>query len=85
MRWAIIGVTIAFLVVFVVVPLVNVFAQAFSRGLVAYIAAIGNPDALAAIRLTLIVAAISVLLNLVFGRGCRLGSSPNTNSPARAC
>jgi sulfate transport system permease protein len=67
MRWAIIGITIAFLTLFVLVPLANVFAQAFSKGLDAYFTAIGNPDALAAIELTLIVAAISVGLNLVFG------------------
>ena len=67
MRWAIIGITIAFLTLFVLVPLINVFAQAFSKGLDAYFAAISNPDALAAIELTLIVAAISVGLNLVFG------------------
>jgi sulfate transport system permease protein len=67
MRWAIIGITIAFLTLFVLVPLANVFAQAFSKGLDAYFAAISNPDALAAIQLTLIVAAISVGLNLVFG------------------
>jgi len=67
MRWAIIGITIAFLTLFVVIPLINVFAQAFSKGLEAYVAAIGNADALAAIKLTLIVAAISVGLNLVFG------------------
>jgi sulfate transport system permease protein len=67
MRWGIIGITIAFLTLFVVVPLLNVFAQALSKGLDAYVAAIGSPDALAAIELTLIVAAISVGLNLVFG------------------
>ena len=67
MRWAIIGITIVFLTLFIVVPLANVFAQALSKGVEAYIAAIGNPDALAAIQLTLIVAAISVGLNLVFG------------------
>jgi sulfate transport system permease protein len=67
MRWAIIGISIAFLTLFVLVPLANVFAQAFSKGLDAYLAAIRNPDALAAIQLTLIVAAISVGLNLVFG------------------
>src|SRR6188472_3169564 len=60
MRWAIIGITIAFLTLFVVVPLLNVFAQAFSKGLEAYVAAIGNPDALAAIKLTLIVAAWAI-------------------------
>jgi sulfate/thiosulfate transport system permease protein len=67
MRWAIIAITIVFLILFIVAPLANVFAQAFSKGLEAYIAAIRNPDALAAIQLTLIVAAISVALNLVFG------------------
>jgi sulfate/thiosulfate transport system permease protein len=67
MRWTIIGITVAFLIVFIVIPLLNVFAQAFSRGLGAYISAIGQPDAVAAIRLTLIVAAISVALNMVFG------------------
>ena len=67
MRWAIIAITIVFLILFIVAPLANVFAQAFSKGLEAYIVAIRNPDALAAIQLTLVVAAISVALNLVFG------------------
>jgi sulfate transport system permease protein len=67
MRWAIIGIAIAFLALFIVVPLVNVFAQALSKGFVAYFAAIRNPDAVAAIELTLLAAAISVGLNLVFG------------------
>ncbi len=48
-------------------PLVAVFHQAFARGLGPYFGALTNPDALAAIRLTLLVAAISVSLNLVFG------------------
>ena len=56
-----------FLAVFVVLPLVVVFAQAFSRGVGAYVAALSDPEALSAIRLTLCVAAISVGLNLVFG------------------
>jgi sulfate/thiosulfate transport system permease protein len=67
MRWGIIGVATAFLTLFIVIPLVNVFAQAFSKGLMPFFSAIGNPDAIAAISLTLIVAAISVALNLVFG------------------
>jgi sulfate/thiosulfate transport system permease protein len=45
MRWAIIGIAIAFLTIFVVVPLLNVFAQALSKGLDAYVAAIEHPDA----------------------------------------
>jgi sulfate transport system permease protein len=55
------------LTVFVVLPLVVVFAQAFSKGIGAYFAALSDPEALSAIRLTLMVAAISVGLNLVFG------------------
>ncbi|MCP3461302.1 sulfate ABC transporter permease subunit CysW [Bradyrhizobium sp. CCGUVB23] len=66
-RIAIISVAVLFLTVFVVLPLVVVFAQAFSKGIMAYLAALSEPEALAAIRLTLLVAAISVGLNLVFG------------------
>jgi sulfate transport system permease protein len=66
-RVVIIAVAVTFLSVFVVLPLVVVFAQAFSRGVVAYISALTDPEALSAIRLTLAVAAISVSLNLVFG------------------
>jgi sulfate transport system permease protein len=67
MRWAIIGIAVAFLVVFIVMPLLNVFGQAFAKGWSAYFAALGNQDALAATELTLIATAISVALNLVFG------------------
>ncbi len=66
-RWTIIGVAVAFLALFIILPLVNVFVMAFSKGWVAYVAAITEPDARAAIVLTLIVALISVTLNLVFG------------------
>ncbi|WP_027521794.1 sulfate ABC transporter permease subunit CysW [Bradyrhizobium sp. Ec3.3] len=66
-RIAIISVAVLFLTVFVVLPLVVVFARAFSKGIMAYLAALSEPEALAAIRLTLLVAAISVGLNLVFG------------------
>ena len=48
-------------------PLVAVFAQALAKGLGAYLDALREPDALAAIRLTLLTAAIAVPLNLVFG------------------
>jgi sulfate transport system permease protein len=67
LRLAIIAVTVAFLSLFVVVPLINVFVQAFARGWGTYVAAITHPDALSAIKLTLAAAAISVALNLVFG------------------
>lgn len=66
-RWTIIGVAVLFLSLFIILPLVNVFAMAFSKGGAAYLAAITEPDARAAIVLTLIVALISVTLNLVFG------------------
>jgi sulfate transport system permease protein len=66
-RFVIITIAVTFLTVFVVLPLVMVFAQAFSKGIGAYFSALTEPEALSAIRLTLIVAAISVSLNLVFG------------------
>jgi sulfate transport system permease protein len=66
-RWTIISVSVGFLGIFIVLPLVTVFAQAFSKGAGPYLAALADPESLAAIRLTLSVAAISVVLNLVFG------------------
>ena len=51
----------------IVLPLVLVFAQAFSKGIAAYLSALSDPEALSAIRLTLCVAVLSVSLNLVFG------------------
>jgi sulfate/thiosulfate transport system permease protein len=66
-RVVIIAIAVTFLTVFVVLPLVVVFAQAFSKGIGAYFSALTDPEALSAIRLTLTVAAISVSLNLVFG------------------
>jgi len=69
-RWiqaVLIGVALVFLVLFLIVPLLAVFTQAFEKGLGAFLQAVKDPDALAAIRLTLITAAVSVPLNLVFG------------------
>jgi sulfate transport system permease protein len=66
-RYIIIGLAVTFLTIFVVLPLVIVFASAFSRGVGAYLTALADDEAIAAIKLTLIVAAISVALNLVFG------------------
>lgn len=66
-RLVLIGLAIAFLGLFVVLPLVSVFAEGLSKGIAAYGAAIIEPDALSAIKLTLLVAAISVPLNIVFG------------------
>jgi sulfate transport system permease protein len=66
-KWTLISVAMLFLGVFLLLPLINVFAQAFAKGAGAYLGALRDPDTLAAIRLTLLVAAISVPLNLVFG------------------
>ena len=57
----------AFIGLFLVLPLVAVFAMALEKGVAAYLAAITESDALSAIRLTLTVAAIAVPLNLIFG------------------
>ncbi|MFL6696984.1 MAG: sulfate ABC transporter permease subunit CysW [Vitreoscilla sp.] len=66
-RRTLIGVALAFLTLFLFVPLVAVFVQAFAKGLDVYWAALSDSDALSALRLTLIAAGISVPLNLVFG------------------
>ncbi|MDO1529320.1 sulfate ABC transporter permease subunit CysW [Fulvimonas sp. R45] len=58
---------LAFLALFLLLPLAAVFAEALRKGVHAYLAAIDQPGAFAAIRLTLLVAAIAVPLNLVFG------------------
>jgi sulfate/thiosulfate transport system permease protein len=66
-RRVLIGAALAIVGVFLVLPLVAVLAGAFKEGASAYAAAVRDPDALAAVRLTLLVAAIAVPVNLVFG------------------
>ncbi|MGD0615716.1 MAG: sulfate ABC transporter permease subunit CysW [Verrucomicrobiota bacterium] len=66
-KWILVSVALLFSLVFLLLPLVNVFAQAFSRGWTYYLDALRQPDSWAAIRLTLLVAAISVPLNVIFG------------------
>ena len=66
-RLLLIGSALLFLAVFLVMPLLAVFAQAFAKGFGVYFAAIAEPMALSAVKLTLLVAAIAVPLNLVFG------------------
>lgn len=66
-KWLLISVALIFSVVFLLLPLVNVFAQALSKGFVYYFKALAHPDSWAAMKLTLIVAAISVPCNVVFG------------------
>jgi sulfate transport system permease protein len=64
---SLIAVALAFLSFFLFIPLVLIFAEAFNKGWDVYLAAITEPDALDAIKLTLLAAAIAVPLNLVFG------------------
>ncbi|MBX9962655.1 MAG: sulfate ABC transporter permease subunit CysW [Burkholderiales bacterium] len=66
-RLLLIGLALAFLGIFLFVPLAAVFYEALRKGVGVYWQAVTEPDALAAVRLTLLAAAISVPLNLVFG------------------
>jgi sulfate/thiosulfate transport system permease protein len=66
-RWTLIGIALAFLGAFLLLPLAAVIFEALRKGLDAYFAALVEADALAAIRLTLFAAAIAVPANLVFG------------------
>ena len=62
-----IAIALGFIGLFLVLPLVAVFIEAFRNGIAAYFASLNEPDAIAAIKLTLLVAAIAVPLNLIFG------------------
>ncbi|MFC0472661.1 sulfate ABC transporter permease subunit CysW [Halalkalibacter kiskunsagensis] len=66
-RWTLISIALLFLLLVLVLPLVTIFVKAFEQGVAVYVASITEPDALSAIKLTLLVAAIVVPLNLLFG------------------
>ncbi len=66
-RWTLISLALGFVLLFLVLPLAAVFAEALRKGFGAYLEGLREPDAWSAIRLTLITAAIAVPLNLVFG------------------
>ena len=66
-RWGLTAIALAFLALFLALPLAAVFSQAFEKGLSVYLAAIREPDTLSSVKLTLITAAVAVPLNLVFG------------------
>ncbi|MBV8500625.1 MAG: sulfate ABC transporter permease subunit CysW [Paucibacter sp.] len=66
-RRLLIAIALGFLAIFLLAPLAIVFAEALKKGWQVYVAAIVDPDALSALRMTLLAAAISVPLNLVFG------------------
>lgn len=67
LRWLLVGVTGGFLALFLLVPLAVVFTQAFAKGWQLYLDAIRDPMAWAAVKLTLLVAAIVVPVNTIFG------------------
>ncbi|MEC8848836.1 MAG: sulfate ABC transporter permease subunit CysW [Pseudomonadota bacterium] len=66
-QWTLIATAVVFLLFFLFLPLVAVFAEAFRNGVSTYLTALQEPDARSALNLTLITAAIAVPLNLVFG------------------
>lgn len=66
-RWTLIAIALAFCFVFLLLPLANVFAQSLAQGWGCYWKPLVDPDSLAAIRLTILVAAISVPMNVLFG------------------
>ncbi len=66
-RWILTGVALAYIALFLALPLVEVFFEAFRRGVGIYWDALSDPDTLSSIWLTLTVAAIAVPLNVVFG------------------
>jgi len=66
-RWTLIAVALAFLALVLFLPLIAVFSEALRRGWQVAFEAISDPDALSAVRLTLLVAAIAVPLNCIFG------------------
>ncbi|WP_181699100.1 sulfate ABC transporter permease subunit CysW [Chthonobacter albigriseus] len=66
-RVSLIGLAVVLLLAFLLLPLVAVFTEAFRQGIDGFVEAVNDPDGIAAIKLTLLVAAISVPANLVFG------------------
>src|ERR1700722_19975243 len=66
-RFLLIVLALLFLGLFLLMPLLAVFVQALAKGVSAYVAAVSDPAAWAAVKLTLLVAATAVPFNLVFG------------------
>lgn len=66
-RLIIIGISVVFIAVFVLTPLILVFVKAFEKGFSTYYSAVSEPDALSAVKLTLITAGIAVPCNTIFG------------------
>ncbi|MDD3353383.1 sulfate ABC transporter permease subunit CysW [Zoogloea sp.] len=66
-KWTILGVSLSFFAIFLLMPLIAVFVEALRKGWETYLTALTDPDALSAVKLTLLAAVIAVPLNLVFG------------------
>src|SRR5690606_22098793 len=66
-KWSILGIALLFFAVFLLLPLLAVFTEALRKGLETYWSVLIEPDAVSAIKLTLLTAVIAVPLNLVFG------------------
>lgn len=66
-RWSLIAVSLAFLTLLLLTPLAAVFYEALRKGWPAYVRAVTDPDTLAAVRLTVLTAAITVPANVIFG------------------
>lgn len=66
-KWTLIAIALAFCFVFLLLPLANVFVQALAKGWSFYLESLTHPDSLSAIKLTLLVAGVSIPLNVVFG------------------
>ena len=66
-KWTLIVLAMGFCLIFLLLPLANVFVQAFAKGWAVYFQSLTHPDSRAAIKLTLLTAAVAVPLNLVFG------------------
>ncbi|MDN3018324.1 sulfate ABC transporter permease subunit CysW [Paenibacillus sp. BSR1-1] len=66
-RWFLIAIALAFISLFLLLPLAAIFIKAFEKGIAVFVNAISDPDALAAIKLTAVIAIITVPLNAIFG------------------
>ena len=66
-KWTLVGITVLFLALFLLLPLAGIFTEAFRKGVSVYIASLTDPIAFKAIKLTLLVSLIVVPLNAIFG------------------
>jgi sulfate transport system permease protein len=66
-RRTLIGIAVTFLILFLIFPIAIVLTNALAKGAVFYVKAVSDPNALSAVRLTLLVAAVSVTMNVIFG------------------